>query len=220
MRRATDRCSVPGVAGLNHEHIFDGATNGRQEIFFEPRYAAMSFRRLVRSRRSCTSHQRRRLHSELDTVSPGRAVLRRHGIPAASWPQCVSLWVHRAILGQLYSRARRQESVLSRFVGARAASWMQLCTQRHDDESTVLQADDTFELKFDPAYRDCLYKNYSPMRFDLPFYYGLFGNHIWIVMFQRSGNVRFGTRRRGVVSLPNAGRSNPGLGLSIHNSRV
>src|SRR6516162_9780193 len=40
---------VPSVAGLNHEHIFDGDkhdTDGSRKIFFEPRHAPMTFRKL------------------------------------------------------------------------------------------------------------------------------------------------------------------------------
>src|SRR5262245_31107566 len=47
---------VPAVAGLNHEHIFDGEMDdSRQEIFFEPRHAPMTFRRL--SDREAELHQ-------------------------------------------------------------------------------------------------------------------------------------------------------------------
>jgi hypothetical protein len=55
----------------------------------------------------------------------------------------------------------------------------------------VLHTSDSLELQFDPAFRDCLFKNFSPIRFDLPFYYGLFGKHIWILMFDGHEGIRF-----------------------------
>src|SRR5437870_6893154 len=38
---------VPGYAGLNHEHIFNGdADESDPKIFFEPRHAPMTFRQI------------------------------------------------------------------------------------------------------------------------------------------------------------------------------
>ena len=37
---------VPSYAGLNLEHIFDGQADDAREVFFEPRYAEMTFRKL------------------------------------------------------------------------------------------------------------------------------------------------------------------------------
>ena len=50
---------------------------------------------------------------------------------------------------------------------------------------------DQFELKFSPGLGDALYRNLSPLRFDQPFYYGLFRKHIYIVMFDRTAGIRF-----------------------------
>jgi hypothetical protein len=41
------------------------------------------------------------------------------------------------------------------------------------------------------GHRDCLYRNFSPLKYDTPFYYGLFGTHIWILMFDRADGIRF-----------------------------
>src|SRR5688500_13215074 len=38
----TESLFVPGVAGLNLEHYFDGWHNGTREVFFEPRVAPMT----------------------------------------------------------------------------------------------------------------------------------------------------------------------------------
>src|SRR5438094_356952 len=61
----------------------------------------------------------------------------------------------------------------------------------HNDESTVRHADDKIELKFRDGLGNALFKNYSPLRYDEPFYYGLFRKHIAILMFDRTEGIRF-----------------------------
>ena len=68
--------------------------------------------------------------------------------------------------------------------------WVQLCTQRHNDESTIRHQDDDIELTFSDEYRDALFRSLSPLRYKLPLYYGLFEEHVWIVMFDRTEGVR------------------------------
>src|SRR5437773_855494 len=69
--------------------------------------------------------------------------------------------------------------------------WVQLCTQTHNDESTVVHVADKFELKVAPGTRQTLYRNLSPLRFSDPLYYGHFGNHIYIIMFDRTEGILF-----------------------------
>ena len=70
--------------------------------------------------------------------------------------------------------------------------WAQFCTQRHNDESTVLPNDDGEQMpQFTGDHPDMLYSNVSPFRFDEPFYYGRFGDMAYILMFDRPDGVRF-----------------------------
>jgi hypothetical protein len=50
---------------------------------------------------------------------------------------------------------------------------------------------DKFELKVAPGTRQTLYRNLSPLRFSDPLYYGHFGGHIYIIMFDRTEGIRF-----------------------------
>jgi hypothetical protein len=69
--------------------------------------------------------------------------------------------------------------------------WLQHCTPAHDVLSTVRYADDKFEMTFADGHRDCLYKNFSPLRYSKPYFYGQFRNHTLIVMFDRTEGIRF-----------------------------
>src|SRR5262249_23843179 len=69
--------------------------------------------------------------------------------------------------------------------------WQQLCTPRHNDQSTVVHRDNKFDLKFTEGLGNALYKNLSPLKFDEPFFYGLFKKHLFLVMFDRSDGIRF-----------------------------
>lgn len=68
--------------------------------------------------------------------------------------------------------------------------WQQLCTQQHNDESTVRHRDDRFEAKFTSDKPPALYKSLSPLRYDEPFYYGLFRSHLFLLMFASAEGVR------------------------------
>ena len=86
-----------------------------------------------------------------------------------------------------YINAPEDKSIYFRSGG----SWQQLCSQQHNDESTVRHRDDRIDLKFSDGLGNALYRNLSPHRYDEPFYYGLFGKHIFILMFDRVAGVRF-----------------------------
>lgn len=180
---------VPTVAGLNFEHIFDGDkrdTDGSRKIFCEPRNAPMTFRRLAATEAELHQPPTPTYHLEswirfqlrpphyLDMDFRCRPTQHAfaHGYIGIFWA--------------CYINAPEDRSMYFRGGGV----WQQLCTQRHNDESTVRHRDDTFEAKFSPGLGDALYKNLSPLRFDEPFFYGLFRQHLFLIMFDRSEGIR------------------------------
>jgi len=188
-RHEAENLFVPAVAGLNFEHIFDGDkrdTDGTRKIFFEPRNAPMTFKKLSGAAAELHQPATPTFHLESWTrfeVSPPhyldmhfRCLPRQHAFAHG----------YLGLFWASYINAPEDRSMY--FLGS--GSWQQLCTQRHNDESTVRHRNDSFALKFAPDYRDCLFKNLSPLRFDQPFFYGLFRNHLFLVMFDRAEGVR------------------------------
>src|SRR5207248_2869813 len=45
--------------------------------------------------------------------------------------------------------------------------------------------------QFIPNSGPMLYKNFSPLRYTEPFYYGYFDTHQYIIMFERAEGIRF-----------------------------
>jgi hypothetical protein len=184
---------VPTVAGLNHEHIFDGRTNGSSQVFFEPRHAPMTFRRV--GEHEAELHQPPTPAFHLESWTTFRLV-EPHYIDVTYRCRPQQHAYHFGYIGLFwasYIHAPYDKSMYFRGTLGTGGqpSWMQLCTQRHNDESTVVHRADNLELKFAPEFRDALFKNLSPLRFDLPFYYGHFDEHIYLVMFDRAEHVRF-----------------------------
>jgi hypothetical protein len=183
---------VPTVAGLNLEHIFDGEADAAPVVFFEPRHAPMAFRQLSDAEAELHQPPTPTFHLESWTrftlVAPHfiefnfRCVARepafRRGYIGLFWAS----YVHAPLDKSLYflgSPGRGNDSL-----------WCQLCTPRHNDESTVRHLDDDFDLTFRADYRDALFRNLSPLRYDLPLCYGLFEEQIWILMFDRTDGIR------------------------------
>jgi hypothetical protein len=181
---------VPTVAGLNFEHIFDGDRRdaaGADRIFFEPRHAPMTLRRL-----SATEAE---LHQP-PTPTFHLASWARFALAAPHYvdmsfrcrpTQHAFAHGYIGLFWASYINAPEDRSIYFRGAGM----WQQLCSQRHNDESTVRHRDDRLELRFSDGYRDALYRHLSPLRFDQPFYYGLFRNHTLILMFDRTAGIRF-----------------------------
>jgi hypothetical protein len=181
---------VPAVAGLNFEHIFDGERFDRDRsntIFFEPRNARMNYRMISDS--ECELHQPPTPTFALESwtrftlVAPHyidmtfRCVATQHlftnGYIGLFWASYINAPDDKS----MYFRGQRM--------------WQQLCTQRHNDQSTLMHVDDKLELRFHKEFPQCLFRNYSPMRYEEPFYYGNFRNHTAIFMFDRTSGIRF-----------------------------
>ena len=180
---------VPAVAGLNFEHIFDGDKGGPgegQKIFFEPRHAPMTFRKL--SDREAELHQPPTPTFHLESWTRF-ALAEPHSLDFSF--RCVPTqhaFAHGyvGLFWASYINAPEDKSLYFRGGGL----WQQLCTQRHNDQSTVRHRDDRFALKASPGYRDALFRNISPLTYDLPLYYGLFRGQIFILMFDRAEGIR------------------------------
>ncbi|MFL5240571.1 MAG: hypothetical protein ACJ8FY_00550 [Gemmataceae bacterium] len=185
-----DNLFVPEVAGLNFEHIFDGDKRDEDDsrkIFFEPRHAPMTFEKL--SARAAELHQppTSAFHLEswtrLELVAPHYLDITFRFKPT----QHCFAYGYIGLFWANYINAPEDKSIYFRDRGR----WIQLCTQEHNDESTVSHRDDKLQLKFSEKFGPARFKNMSRLRFDEPFFYGLFKKQIFIVMFDRTAGMRF-----------------------------
>ena len=183
---------VPAVAGLNLEHIVSGEHLEDQKTFFEPRNAPMQLTQISASEVELHQPPTPTFHVEswtrfrlvaphyLDMTFRCRAhqPVFPHGYMSLFWAS--------------YMNAPGDKSMY--FLGGldgQKDMWTQLCTQWHNDQSTVRHRDDSFEMTFAAGSRDTLFKSLSRFRFDQPFFYGHFDDLVWLVMFDRSEGIRF-----------------------------
>lgn len=192
VHRTLPQTSLFGIAGLNFEHIFDGEQDlrdlaGERKIFFEPRNAPMVFQKLsdvaaqlyqpptpTFGLESWTAFRLVAPHFidfEFRCIPRRRAF--RHGYIGLFWASYINAPENKS----LYFRDEQ--------------GWVQFCTQAHNLMSTVCHRDDQVQLPFLEGTEETLYKNFSPLRYTDPLYYGYFGTHVFVLMFDRAEGIRF-----------------------------
>lgn len=180
---------VPIVAGLNFEHIFDGETAdppGKNDIFFEPRNAKMTFKKISASEAELHQPPTPTFHLESTT----KFTLREPDVIDFRFTFKATQHVFkRKYLGLFWASYINAPDDKSLYLRGKN-SWLQHCTPAHNVLSTVVHEKDAFELTFAKDHRDTLYKSLSPLKYDLPLFYGLFRRHIFIVMFDRTAGLR------------------------------
>lgn len=172
---------VPAYAGLNHEHIFNGDAEDEPGVFFEPRVAPMTFKKLAPDEAELHQPPTPTFHLESQTRF---RLLAPHYLDMTY--RCVAHQhvFHRGYIGLFwasYLNAPDDKSMY--FFGGgegQAAGWTQLCTQQHNDQSTVRHRADGLELSFRADGRPTLFRSLSPLRFDAPLFYGVFDDLMWI----------------------------------------
>jgi hypothetical protein len=181
---------VPTVAGLNFEHIFDGDkadADKSRRIFFEPRNAPMTFRRVSATEAELHQPPTPTYHLESWTTFTLSAP---HFLDMAFRcrpTQHVFAHGYIGLFWASYINAPDDKSMYFRGAGL----WQQLCSPRHNDQSTVRHRDDKIELRFSKNQPEALYRNLSQFRFDQPFFYGFFRDMTCIWMFDRTEGIRF-----------------------------
>jgi hypothetical protein len=200
---------VPTVAGLNLEHIFDGDQDlrGRDQpkLFFEPRHAAMTFTKVSAS--EAELHQPPTPNYKLESWTRFKLVaphyidftfrcrptqhVFRHGYIGLFWASYINAPEDKS----LYFRGDQR--------------WLQLCSAQHNRDSTVVARDNAITLKFSDLPGETLYRNLSPLRFDEPYYYGLFRKHLFLLMFDRHAGIRFSHSPSGGGYNPEVQTTNP-----------
>ncbi|NNE92778.1 MAG: hypothetical protein HKN23_14120 [Verrucomicrobiales bacterium] len=182
---------VPGIAGLNFEHIVSGEGEEDRKVFFEPRTSEMTYRKVSDSEaelhqppththflESWTNFKFEAPHY-IDMTFRCRPTQHAfpHGYIALFWASYISGPNDKSMYFKGGTKGQNN-------------AWSQLCTPSHNTNSTVRHREDDFQMKFADGAPNALYKNFSPLVFDEPFFYGNFENHIFLVMFDRSDGIR------------------------------
>lgn len=190
-KKETTNLFVPTVAGLNLEHIFDGQTldmeKGESKIFFEPRNAPMEFKKITDTEAELIQPATPTFHlkswTKFKLVEPHYIDFSFRCMPT----QHVFKRDYIGLFWASYINAPDDKSMYFRG----KTMWLQHCTPAHDNQSTVVHEKNEFDLTFSRDHRDCLYMNFSPLKYDLPFFYGNFRDMTVIVMFDRTDGIRF-----------------------------
>jgi hypothetical protein len=206
----TESLFVPGIAGLNLEHYFDGWHNGRREIFFEPRVAPM----------------------RLEQPEAGKVVLRQAETPfwgvesvttfTLREPNALDLEFrctprravfNDAVMGVFWaSYIQKPEDNAIHFPGRSAdgaAGWLRFASPVHGQESSIRGRCDTVTLRIAEGMGDKLFSTVAPVRWERPYYYGRWRDRVYLVMFRTRELLRFG------MSPSGGGAGNPAWDFQI-----
>lgn len=205
---------VPAYAGLNLEHYFDTRPRPDGDVFFEPRRAPMTFTRLgdvaVELHQPPTPVYGVESWTRFELRAPGYIDMDFRCIPRKDALESGLLGVFWAS----YINAPTDKSIyfLGKAKPDEPATWRQHCTPLHDHDSTVRQVDDTYEAPFREAGAT-LYSNFSPLRYDRPFFYGLVRGNVLIYIFDTKVDpralIRFAHSPSGGGSTPDETDTNP-----------
>jgi hypothetical protein len=201
---------VPGIAGLNLEHYFDGWHNGSREIFFEPRVAPMELEqpdaRTVRLLQQPTpfwgvesvSTFTLREPNAIDLefrCTPRRSVF-NGGTMGVFWASYIQKPEDNALYFHGRSPGGEREEV--RFASA-----------RHGEESSVRGRGDAVTLRIAEEQRGKLFSSVAPVRWERPYYYGRWRDRVYVVMFRTAEILRF------AMSPSGGGQGNPAWDFQI-----
>ncbi|MCB1229853.1 MAG: hypothetical protein KDN19_06285 [Verrucomicrobiae bacterium] len=193
--RAGDRSFfVPGIAGLNLEHIISGDGEADRDVFFEPRRSPMTFTRpdenVAELYQPPTHTTYLESWTRFELVAPHYVDLSFR----CRATQHVFTHDYIGLFWASYMNAPADKSLYFRggMLGRGQPNyWQQLCSPAHNRDSTARHRDDDFEMTFAEDAPDALYKNFSPLRFDVPFFYGNFDDFTVAYLFDRSDGIRF-----------------------------
>ena len=207
-KASTRNLFVPAYAGLNHEHIFSGDADAEAADFFEPRRAPMTFKRI--SDTGAELHQPPTPTHFLESWTRFELVA-PHYLDMHYRCRATQHVFERGYIGLFWaSYINGPLDPAMRFRGdGGASSWKLLKTKAHNHESTVRHRGDTIELDFDEGSRPALYKSLSPMRYELPLFYGTFEKLTFALMFDRSEGIRLTHSPSGGGRNAELKRSNP-----------
>jgi len=184
---------VPGISGLNLEHIISGEGEEDRDVFFEPRRAPMGFRRLGETGaelhqpptptfflESWTRIELREPHY-LDMTFRCRAT--QHVFPYGYIGLFWASYINGPLDKSMYFPGGWTDRPGTDL-------WSQLCTPAHNRDSTVRGRNDDFRMTFMEGSPNALYKNFSPLVWDRPCFYGHFEDHVFLVMIDGEDTVR------------------------------
>lgn len=191
-KKGTRSLFVPGIAGLNLEHIVTGDHLEDSRTFFEPRNAPMFLSQIGEA--EAELHQPPTPAFQVESWTRFRLVAPHYLEMDFRCRPHMDVFPrgYLSLFWASYLNAPEDKSLY--FLGGlddQRDHWTQFCTQWHNDQSTVRHRDDTFEMTFPEGGRDTLFKSLSRFRFDEPFFYGHFDELVWIVLFDRSEGIRF-----------------------------
>lgn len=190
--RRSDNLFVPGIAGLNFEHILDGTTQPR-EILFEPRHAPMHLRRI--DEHTVELHQPPTPHYGVESC------LRYTLLPDGAIELCIECIPRRKTFRHGYlciffaSYINQPESLDIHFLGHEdgrppAAEWVRGVTPKHGVLSTHRATDDDRDPPHDEPFPLTLVYNYSRHRYRQPWYFGVRRGMALVQIFRPQDRVR------------------------------
>jgi hypothetical protein len=202
---------VPLFAGLNFEHIFSGDSASYGWHIFEPRRAPMQLIRASTNRiellQERTDHWplRSRLVYEFHQDSIDFTYC---GTPLAD------VWKAHGYVGVFFaSYINAPEDLALQFIGRSRPGrgdarprWIKHVPPGHGAAASHRPAGSDWEPPFDPGFPLGLVSGISAFEYVYPFYYGRYGEQVFIMMFENQGK---GSELRFAHSPSGAGHGNP-----------